>query len=55
MRELVRGYEVDQRPLWQLERAILENFRIFRELKHHRGGAVTIDLNLRTIEFKAIS
>ncbi len=55
VRELVRGYEVEQRPLWQWERAILEGFRIFRELKHHRSGAVTIDLNLRTIEFKAIS
>jgi NTP pyrophosphatase (non-canonical NTP hydrolase) len=27
--ELVRGYEVEARPLWQWERAILEGFRIF--------------------------
>jgi NTP pyrophosphatase (non-canonical NTP hydrolase) len=51
--ELVRGYEVDTRPLWQWERAILEGFRIFRELRHHRGGAVTIDLERRTIEFES--
>jgi hypothetical protein len=51
--ELVRGYEVDARPLWQWERAILEGFRIFRELRHHRGGAVTIDLELRTIKFES--
>jgi hypothetical protein len=51
--ELVRGYEVEARPLWQWERAILEGFRIFRELRHHRGGAVTIDLERRTIKFKS--
>lgn len=51
--ELVRGYEVDARPLWQWERAILEGFRIFRELRNHRGGAVTIDLERRTIEFES--
>jgi NTP pyrophosphatase (non-canonical NTP hydrolase) len=51
--ELVRGYEVDARPLWQWERAILEGFRIFRELRNYRGGAVTIDLERRTIEFES--
>lgn len=50
--ELVRGYEVERRPLWQWERAILEGFRIFRELKAHRNGIVTIDLLKRTITFE---
>lgn len=50
--ELVRGYEVEARPLWQWERAILEGFRIFRELKAHRGGAVAIDLHRRDITFE---
>lgn len=54
VRELVRGYEVENRPLWQWERAILEGFRIFRELRQHRGGAVTIDLNERTITFEPL-
>ncbi|OWJ64087.1 hypothetical protein BWR60_26605 [Inquilinus limosus] len=52
--ELVRGYEVEARPLWQWERAILEGFRIFRELRRHRGGAVKIDLERRTIEFEPV-
>ncbi len=51
--ELTRGYEVEARPLWQWERAILEGFRIFRELRVHRSGAVIIDLARRTIEFEA--
>jgi MazG C-terminal domain len=52
--ELVRGYEVEARPLWQWELAILEGFRVFRALKQHRGGAVNIDLEMRTIEFEAL-
>ena len=52
VRELVTGYEVAQRPLWQWEHAILEGFRIFRELREHRNGIVTIDLNQREITFE---
>ncbi len=52
--ELVRGYEVEARPLWQWERAILEGFRVFRELKAHRGGAVSIDLDRRQIAFEPL-
>jgi NTP pyrophosphatase (non-canonical NTP hydrolase) len=52
VRELVKGYEVEKRPLWQWERAILEGFRIFRELRHHRGGTVIADLTTRSISFE---
>lgn len=52
VRELVTGYEVAQRPLWQWEHAILEGFRVFRELREHRNGIVTIDLNQRMIIFE---
>lgn len=52
--ELVRGYEVESRPLWQWERAIIEGFRVFRELKKHRNGAVVIDLTKRTIDFEEL-
>lgn len=52
--ELVKGYEVEDRPLWQWELAIFEGFRIFRELKkpEHRGGIVVADLVNHTIEFQ---
>jgi hypothetical protein len=52
VRELVRGYEVETRPLWQWEMAILEGFRIFRELRHYRGGAVTADVAAHTLTFE---
>jgi len=55
IRELVKGYEVYVRPLWQWELAILEGFRIFREIKkpEYRGGTVIADLVSHTIEFRA--
>ena len=54
VRELVRGYEVEDRPLWQWEKAILEGFRVFRLLRQHRGGAVTVDLHQRRLDFEPI-
>jgi hypothetical protein len=53
IREFVKGYEVETRPLWQWERAILEGFRVFRELRQHRGGTVTADLNAHTLTYTA--
>lgn len=52
VREFVRGYEVESRPLWQWERAILEGFRVFRELRTHRGGTVIADLSSHSISFE---
>ena len=52
IKEFVKGYEVETRPLWQWECAILEGFRIFRELCLYRGGTVTADLEAHTITFE---
>lgn len=54
VRELTKGYEVEDRPLWQWQLAILEGFRIFRKIKEpeHRGGTVVADLVEHTIEFE---
>jgi len=49
--EMVRGYEVEDCPLWQWERAILDGFSIFRQLMEHGGGIVRINLAARTIQF----
>ena len=53
VRELVKGFEVEDRPLWQWELAIFEGFRMFREITkpEHRGGTVVADLINHTIEF----
>lgn len=51
IRDFVKGYEVETRPLWQWEHAILEGFRVFRELQVYRGGTVVADLDNHTITF----
>lgn len=52
VRELVKGYEVESRPLWQWEHAILSGFAIFRGLCEHRGGTVIADMDSHTILFE---
>lgn len=50
---MVEGYEVERCPPWQWESAILEGFRIFREMRRpeHRGGVVSVNLDEHRIEF----
>jgi hypothetical protein len=50
--QMVKGYEVEIQPPWMWERAILEGFRVFRALRHHRGGVVTADLDARSLSFE---
>ena len=49
----VKGFEVDKAPLWQWEKAILNGYRVFRELRRHRGGVVTLDLVQRKLSYEA--
>jgi len=50
--DFVTGYEVDQCPLWQWEKAILDGFEVFRKVRNRRRGIVTADLLERSITFK---
>lgn len=49
---MVTGYEVDACPLWQWEQAILDGFRVFRELRCHRGGMVVVNMSTHTLTFE---
>src|SRR5262249_7137677 len=40
VRGFVRGFESERCALWQWERAILDGYRMFRELKKHRRGCL---------------
>jgi NTP pyrophosphatase (non-canonical NTP hydrolase) len=51
--DFVSGYEVDQCPLWQWEKAILDGFEVFRRVRNHRRGIVIADLLERSITFQA--
>jgi NTP pyrophosphatase (non-canonical NTP hydrolase) len=52
VKNFVRGYEAEQLPLWLWERAILQGYDVFRELRQHRRGIVTADLTKRQISFE---
>jgi hypothetical protein len=49
--QMVKGYEVDQVPLWQWERAILSGMEVFRTLFANRGGSVTVDMESRSLTY----
>ncbi|KVT68768.1 nucleoside triphosphate pyrophosphohydrolase family protein [Burkholderia ubonensis] len=55
VRSMVDGFEVAAASLWQWERAILDGFRVFRELRRaeNRGGRVTVDMQEHTLSFEA--
>ncbi len=53
VRDMVSGYEVEDCPLWQWERAILDGFKVFRALRDAHCGIVKVDLAAHTIEFEA--
>ena len=55
VQDMVKGYEVQNCPLWQWELAILDGFNVFRQLRDTGGGIVHIDLYQRTIRFEAAS
>lgn len=52
VRSMVEGFQVAECPLWQWEKAILEGFRIFRELYDRRGGTVIADLKKHTLTYR---
>lgn len=49
--EFVSGYEVDRCPLKLWERAILDGYKVFRQVKESNGGWIIGDREARTIEF----
>lgn len=51
VKTIVQGYEVDSVPLWQWEEAILEGYRVFRQLRVNAGGQVTLDLVRRRLDY----
>ncbi|MET3497831.1 nucleoside triphosphate pyrophosphohydrolase family protein [Variovorax boronicumulans] len=51
IKDLISGYEVERCALWQWERAILDGFRVFRSLKEHRKGILSVDLKNHSLTF----
>jgi hypothetical protein len=53
IQEFIKGYEVEQVPLWQWEMSILKGYGIFRELIKNRGGTVNLDLVKRSLVYES--
>lgn len=51
VREMVKGYEVYDCPLWQWENAILEGFKVFRQIYEAGEGDVNVDMDTHSITF----
>lgn len=52
IKSLVSYLEVKNETAYQWKKAILEGYRVYRELKENSGGEVTINLNERSITYK---
>ena len=52
IKDFVKGYEVEDQPLWAWERAILRGYDIFRELTARHNGRVILDMRKRDIFFE---
>lgn len=51
VKKMVRGLEVEGSTPVEWQHAILEGYRVFRELKEHRGGYVKVDARVRAITY----
>lgn len=52
--EFVSGYEVEKCPLKLWEKAILEGYAVFRQLKANQGGWIIGNREQRTIEYMSL-
>jgi NTP pyrophosphatase (non-canonical NTP hydrolase) len=55
IKNLTSHLEVSQRSMYEWERAILEGFKVWRQLKDNRGGIVIGDLLAGTIDYKPLA
>jgi hypothetical protein len=52
--QFVSGYEVEKCPLKLWEKAILQGYSVFRQIKGAQGGWIVGDRVLRTISYEAL-
>lgn len=54
VQNFVKGYEVEKCPLRLWERAILEGYEVFRQVKKNKGGTVIGNRKDRTISYEPL-
>lgn len=51
VQDFVRGYEVEECPLWLWEKAILKGYEVFNQVRDNNGGIITSNRDQRTIKY----
>jgi hypothetical protein len=54
VQQFVQGYEVEACPLKLWERAILDGYKVFRQVRDNNGGIVVGDRDARTVGYKPL-
>ncbi len=54
IQKFVNGYEVEQCPLNLWERAILQGYEVFRQVRENNGGIIIGDRESRTIKYQLL-
>ena len=52
VQQFIRGYEVEKCPLKLWEKAILEGYKVYREVSKNKKGKIIADLQSRTIKYE---
>jgi len=52
VKNMTEGLEVSSRTAHDWERAIIDGFRVWRQVREHKGGAVVVDLNRRSVRYE---
>lgn len=54
IRDFVKGYEVEACPLYLWERAIIDGYAVFRQVRDNQGGVIIGDRKARTIGYRPL-
>ena len=52
IKDFVRGYEVEDCPMYLWKHCILTGYKVFREVRSNKGGWIIGDLEKRSLEFR---
>lgn len=55
VRVMTAELEVKQRPLWEMQQAVLRGFAVWRQVRDANGGRVVGDLYRRTVTFEPLT
>lgn len=55
IQKFVLGFEVDKCPLYLWEKAVLDGYAVFRQVKENEGGIISLNLDDRVISYSPLA